>query len=202
MRSLSNAGSVVVEIVLVVLVLIVGGYAAYETHVAHTSKPAHVSQRATTQAQPRVATTPTAPPPVVYRVPELGFEMTLPPGLGASDLYYVADTTPQTYTTYGGTPYTTNAWADFSTHSLVAQEPHCTPSVSNTGGRGLDAMDVIDIDPTGKVEEPDLLVKLGTNSWLSLDAKQASCSRNDLNATLELQQFHLLEQAFKTAQPL
>jgi hypothetical protein len=64
-------------------------------------------------------------------------------------------------------------------------------------------MNVSDINPmSGAADEPDLSVKLGPSSWLSLDAKQASCSRNDLNATLEFQQFGLLEQAFKTAQPL
>lgn len=172
---------------------------------AHTSKPVPVNHRTMTQVQPspKVATTPTAQPPTVYRVPELGFEMTLPPGLSASDLYYVADTTPQAATGYGGTPYTISAWADFSTHSLVAQEPTCAANLNNVGGRGLDAMDVSDINPiSGAVEEPDLSAKLGPGSWLSLDAKQASCSRNDLNATLEFQQFGLLEQAFKTARPL
>lgn len=204
MRVPSNAGSVVIEIVLAILVIVVGGYAAYETHVAHTSNPPPAGHRSTTQAQatPKVVPTPTAPSPVVYRVPELGFEMTLPPGL-SSDLYYVADTTPRTGTTYSGGRYTTSAWADFSTHSLVAQEPLCAPSVTNTGGRGLDAMNVSDINPvSGGVEEPDLSVELGTGSWLSLDAKQGTCSRNDVNATLELRQFGLLEQAFKTARPL
>lgn len=201
----ASTGSVLIEIVLGVLVVGAVAYAAHETHLAH-AKPPPVSQHAVakqTPPTPQTAAAPTAPPPSVYRVPELGFEMTLPSGLSSSDLYYAADTTPQMGTTYGGTPYTTSAWADFSTHSLVAQEPTCAANLDDTGGRGLDAMNVSDINPmSGGVEEPDLSVQLSASSWLSLDAKQASCSRNDLNATLESQQFHLLEQAFKTAKPL
>src|ERR1035441_535202 len=207
MRVSSSTGSVVIEIVLGVLVVGIAGYAAYETHLAHTT-PSAVNQRAATKQTPptptpKTAAAPTVPAPPVYRVPELDFEMTLPPGLSVSDLYYVADTTPQRASTLSDSPYTVRAVADFSTHSLVAQEPTCAANLSNTGGRGLDGMDVVDIDPmSGAVDEPDLSVQLSASSWLSLDAKQASCSHNDLNATLELQQFHLLEQAFKTAMPL
>lgn len=190
---LSSVGSVAIEIALGVLVVVLGGYAVYEAHVAHTNKP----------TLPKATTTPTSPSPTVYRVPELGFEMTLPPGLTVSDLYYVADTTPQTYTTIDGSPYTVRAAADFSTHSLVAQEPTCAPSLSDTGGRGLDSMEIVDLNPmSGAFEEPDLSTQLSSSSWLTLDAKQAPCSQSGPNATLELQQFGLLERAFKTAQPL
>jgi hypothetical protein len=207
MRVLSSTGSVVIEIALGVLVVGIAAYAAYETHVAHTKPPVVNQRAATTQTPPtpapKTAAMPTAPPPTVYRVPELGFEMTLPPGLSASDLYYVADTTQRRASTLSGSPYTVRAVADFSTHSLGAQEPTCAANLSNTGGRGLDGMSIVDIDPmSGAVDEPDLSVQLSASSWLELGAKQASCSREDLNATLESQQFHLLEQAFKTAQPL
>jgi hypothetical protein len=203
MRVPSSSGSVVIEIALGVLV-VVGGCAAYETHVAHAKPPVVNQHAAATQTPPtpKAAATPTVPPPVVYRVPELGFEMTLPPGLSASDLYYVADTTPRRASTRSGSSYTVSAVADFSTHSLVAQEPMCAPSVSDTGGQGLDGVDIVDIDPmSGAMEQPDLSIQLSASSWLELEAKQAPCS-SDFNTTLESQQFHLLEQAFKTAQPL
>ncbi len=171
-----------------VLVMAIGigtGWYVYD----HNHKNSKNSGTSTTVTQNKsttshtTSTSSTEPASNGYAVPELGIQMTLPSGLSASDLQYVAQTNiPGTGS--DPTPYST---ASFTTKSLLQLDNGCTAA--------QDALGIIEQLPQNPGTTSAIHVG---NYYYTFSAPQSSCSANKEAGELELSQTALLNQAFET----
>lgn len=151
---------------------------------------------------PEKTATPTPTSRLAIPVPELGLVITLPNGLSKSDVYYVANTTPQTLQDASGRTYQQVGSVSLSTHSLAAQSSGCAPASTASGSSGLFTI----IKYTGNISGYSITpaphnIKALSDGYIAIADRQSSpCSNTP--SSLQDTQYQLFSQAYDSVTSL
>ncbi len=188
----NQSGFTAFEIVIVIVAMLAigaAGYFAYQARQDKNDYSANVPHKKTTA--------PVKSSQKVLEIKELGFKMTLPPGL--EDLEYRASTDNKTIEDIKGRSATFTGQALFGTKALASKDAqNC--SLSADGGP-LGAIERLTTDTSSYefASGPEKFKKVGS-FYLTYSNPQSYCSLD--NKDLQDRQHELLKQAFDSAQPL
>ncbi|HUC86979.1 MAG TPA: hypothetical protein VMR75_01445 [Candidatus Saccharimonadales bacterium] len=198
-------GFSILDGILIVIALAAIGVAGYFAYQAHINRPKVATVSKSSQPKTTSKTAPSALATNVLQIPELGVQMTLPSGLSKSDVYYVADATPSTSQDTNGRTFHSLGYVVLSTHSLVAQEPNCAPTLIGGQYTGLQGLITFsksqDNGQNYNFMSPDTHYKQVGNFYMSIGDHQSVCSSTQ-NTTLEQNQYSLFLQAYNTITPI
>jgi hypothetical protein len=173
--SKSERGAVpLLEVILLVVLLGVAGFAAYN-YVHDTASRALTAQK---RASPVPIPTPT-PPGNVLQIKELGVEMTLPADLKMDDVYYIAVSQNEARTDAAGKTFHALGYVELSTHSLTASAPGCGVVAGTTDKRGVIGFEFTreNIRNYAVASGPESVKPIG-DMFVGIRDRQAPCSWN------------------------